>query len=62
MVLADYVAGVAFEEGAIRKDQISMKAVWELGREMVQLVRKKFQFPSEFNRRLKDYVIDKYKL
>lgn len=62
MVLADYVAGVAFEEGAIRKDQISMKAAWELGREMVQLVRKKFKFPSEFNRRLKDYVIEKYRL
>ncbi|MFC2006185.1 hypothetical protein ACFLVG_04445 [Chloroflexota bacterium] len=41
-----------------------MKAAWELGREMVQLVMKKFEFPSEFvhARTLSAYATDKYKL
>ena len=62
MVPADYVAATASEKGAIRKDERAMKAAWELGREMVQLVKKRFEFPSEFKRGLTAYVTDKYKL
>lgn len=62
MVAADYVAAYASEKGAIRKNERAMKAAWELGREMVQLVRKGFEFPSEFERGLTAYVADKYKL
>ena len=62
MVPADYVAATASEKGAIRKNERAMKAAWELGREMVQLVRKGFEFPGEFERGLTAYVTDKYKL
>lgn len=62
MVPADYVAAYASEKGAIRKNERAMKAAWELGREMVQLVRKRFEFPGEFERGLTAYVADKYKL
>ena len=62
MVPADYVAATAFEKGAIRKDERAMKMAWELGREMGQLVKKGFEFPSEFKDRLSTYVTDKYKL
>ena len=62
MVTADYVAAYASEKGAIRKNERAMKAAWELGREMVQLVRKGFEFPGEFERGLTAYVTDKYKL
>lgn len=62
MVAADYVAAYASEKGAIRKNERAMKAAWELGREMVQLVRKGFEFPGEFERGLTAYVADKYKL
>ena len=62
MVAADYVAGTASAKGAIREDERAMKAAWELGREMVQLARKSFEFPSEFERGLTTYVVDKYRL
>lgn len=62
MVAADYVFGYASKKGAIRRDELAMKAAWELGREMVQLVAKGFEFPAEFKGRLTTYVISKYKL
>ena len=40
-----------------------MKRAWELGREMVLLVRQGFQFPEEYARRgLAGYVSEKYGL
>lgn len=60
MVAADYVAAYASEKGAIRQDERAMKSAWELGREVVQLVRKGFQFPDEFERGLSAYVTEKY--
>ncbi len=62
MIPTDYVAAAATEKGAIRKDEKAMKMAWELGREMVQLVRTGFEFPSEFRGRFSTYVTDKYKL
>ncbi len=63
MVAADYVSAYATEKGAIRSNERAMKAAWELGREMVQLVEKGFQFPEEYARRgLSGYVAEKYGL
>ena len=63
MLAADYVGVYANERGAIRDNQQAMKTAWELGREMVQLVNKKFEFPEEFQRRrLSAYVSEKYGL
>ena len=31
MVVADYVAGLASEKGAIKKDKYAMKEAWEVG-------------------------------
>ena len=62
MVAADYVAGMAGEKGAIREDERAMKSAWELGREMVQLGGKGFEFPGEFESGLTSYVTAKYRL
>ena len=63
MVAADYVGAYATEKGAIRDNEQAMKMAWELGREMVQLVDKKFEFPEEFQRlRWSAAVADKYGL
>ncbi len=63
MVAADYVGAYATEKGAIRDNEQAMKMSWELGREMVQLVNKKFEFPEEFQRlRLSAVVAEKYGL
>ena len=61
MVAADYVAAYAGEKRAIKENERAMKTAWELGREMVQLVEKVFEFPEEFVRRgLSGYVAEKY--
>ena len=63
MLAADYVGTYANEKGAIRNNESAMKMAWELGRQMVQLVNKKFEFPEEFQRRrLSVYVAEKYGL
>ncbi|MFC1977540.1 hypothetical protein ACFLWS_04670 [Chloroflexota bacterium] len=63
MLAADYVGAYATEKGEIRDNEPAMKTAWELGREMVQLVNKKFEFPEEFQRRrLSTYVAEKYGL
>lgn len=45
---ANFVAAYASAKGDIRKREQGMKAAWKLGRQMVQLVAKKFEYPSEF--------------
>ena len=62
MIPADFVAAIASEKGAIKKDEKAMKMAWELGRETGQLVKKGFEFPNEFRNRFSTYVADKYKL
>lgn len=62
MVAADYVAAMASDKGAVRQDQRSMKAAWELGREVVQLIDKRFEFPGEFGGGLFQRVREKYGL
>ena len=48
MLPANFVAAYAGPEGEIRKREQGMKAAKDLGRQMVQLVAKKFGYPSEF--------------
>ena len=55
MLPANYVAAYAREKGEVEKRERAMKAAWELGREMVQLAMKKFEFPSEFKRSIFAY-------
>jgi multimeric flavodoxin WrbA len=50
MLPANLVAAYATEKGDIKKREQGMKAAWELGREMVQLAAKKFEYPGEFRR------------
>lgn len=50
MLPANFVAAYASAKGDIRKKEQGMKAAWELGRQMVKLAAKKFEYPSEFRR------------
>jgi len=50
MLPANFVAAYATEKGDATKLEIGMKAAFNLGKEMVQLVDKKFEFPAEFPR------------
>jgi len=50
MLPANLVAAYATGKGEIRKRELGMKASWNLGREMVQIAAKKFEFPGEFTR------------
>ena len=50
MLPANLVTAYAGNKGEIRKREQGMKAAWDLGREMVQLAAKKFEFPREFRR------------
>ncbi len=51
MLPANFVAAYASAKGDVRKMEQGMKAARELGRQMVQLAAKKFEYPSEFMRR-----------
>jgi multimeric flavodoxin WrbA len=51
MLPASFVAAYASARGNVRNLEQGMKAAWDLGREMAQLVVKKFEYPSEFRRR-----------
>jgi multimeric flavodoxin WrbA len=48
MLPASYVAAYAGPEGDVRKLEKCMKAAHDLGRQMVVLVAKKFEYPPEF--------------
>ena len=50
MLPANFVAAYAMEKGEINNYPKTNKAAWELGREMVQLAMKKFEYPGEFRR------------
>ena len=61
MLAADYVSAYAGGRGEVRDQERVMKAAWELGRQMVQLVNTGFRFPEEYARHeLSGYVADKY--
>ncbi len=48
MLAADWGIGYAARKGAIRKDRHAMKAAWHLGKQVVLLARKNFEFPAEY--------------
>jgi len=61
MLAADYVSAYAGARGEVRDNERAMKAAWEQGRQMVQLVNTGFRFPEEYARRgLSGYVAQKY--
>lgn len=61
MIIADTIDGLGYDPGQVRRDLRAMKTSWELGREMVQLVNKKFMWPEEFIS-LHSRVMEKYKV
>lgn len=62
MILADTIDGLGYEPGEIRRDERAMRSAWELGREMVQLINKRFTWPDEFGESLYRLVMRKYKV
>jgi multimeric flavodoxin WrbA len=50
MLPANYVAAYAGAKGDIKKLELCMNATRELGRQMVQISAKKFEYPKEFRR------------
>jgi len=61
MFTADLVEGLASEKGAAIKDKRGMKSVYEMGRQIVSLIKQQLKFPEEFNVPLYRYVERKYK-
>ncbi len=50
MLPANFVAAYAGPKGDVKKLEQCMKATFDLGRQMVQIVEKKFEYPREFRR------------
>lgn len=48
MLPANFLAAYATEKGGVKELKQGLKAAFNLGREMVQMVDKKFEFPEEF--------------
>jgi multimeric flavodoxin WrbA len=48
MLPANFVGAYAMDKGDIKNREQGMKAAWDLGRQMVQLVSMNFEYPSEF--------------
>lgn len=48
MLPANYVAAYAGPEGDVKKLEKGMQAAYDLGRQMVQIVARKFKYPPEF--------------
>lgn len=61
MFSAELVDGLATERGAITKDRRAMKSSYEMGRQIVLLIRKQMRFPEEFDISLNKFVNRKYK-
>lgn len=62
MFYADYVMGLALDKGRVRKDERAMKGARELGKQVVALVNKGFEWPEEYQSPLFAQVVDKYGL
>ena len=48
MLPANFIGGYATEKGTVKSLAKGMKAAYDLGKEVVQLVEKKFEFPTGF--------------
>ena len=60
MLPANFVAAYAGSKGEVTKMEPAMKAAWDLGRQMVQLAAKKFEYPVEFMGRASAYGTHTY--
>lgn len=60
MFLADSVNGLALEKGVITKDKHAMKSAYEMGRQMVLILKQQFKAPQEFNIPIYKLVQKKY--
>ncbi len=60
MFSADFVDGLAAVRGGITKDERGMKSAYEMGRQMVALIKQKPKFPEEFDLPLYRHVKRKY--
>jgi multimeric flavodoxin WrbA len=61
MFTADLVGGLAEHKKSIINDERGMKSAYEMGRQIVSLIRQKFRFPDEFDIPLYTFVEKKYK-
>lgn len=61
MFLADSVDGLALQKGMITRDGQAMKAAYEMGRQMVMIIKQQLKYPDEFNIPLYKFVEKKYK-
>ncbi len=50
MLPANFVAAYAGPKGDVKKLEQCMKATFDLGRQMVQIAEKRFEYPKEFRR------------
>lgn len=60
MFSVELVEGLAAEKGAIKKDIRGMKMAYEMGRQIVALIKQQLKFPEEFDLPNYRYVIRKY--
>ncbi len=61
MFSAELVEGLAAEKGTIIKDKRGMKSAYEMGRQIVSLIKQQLRFPEEFDIPLYRFVKRKYK-
>lgn len=61
MFSAELVEGLAAEKGTIIKDKRGMKSAYEMGRQIVSLIKRQLRFPEEFDIPLYRFVKRKYK-
>lgn len=61
MFSAELVEGLAAEKGTITKDKRGMKSAYEMGRQIVSLIKRQLRFPEEFDIPLYRFVKRKYK-
>ena len=60
MLPTDFVYGYARNKGDIRKDKHAMKASRELGRQIVLMAERKFQYPEEYDIAIYRFVKREY--
>ena len=61
MFSAELVEGLAEERGTVTKDKRGMKSAYEMGRQIVSLIKQQLKFPEEFNIPMYKFVKKKYK-
>jgi len=61
MFSAELVEGLAAEKGTIAKDKRGMKSAYEMGRQIVLLIKQQLRFPEEFDIPLYRFVKRKHK-